>query len=130
VLREAGLVNESGWVPVHRDTLMTAHQGVVALGDVTHLAMPNGEPLPKVASLATAQARAAARQVAWRLRGGRAPRPFDARASMSLEVGAGAALELTGDFLSSRRPLIVKQPSIAWRMTKAAAERMWLLRTY
>jgi sulfide:quinone oxidoreductase len=130
VVREAGLTDDTGWVPVHRDTLMTAHDGVFAIGDVAHIAMPGGAPLPKIASLATSQARTVAHQVTWRLRGGRSPRPFRAQASMSLEVGAGAALEITGDFLSVRRPLTVRQPSIAWRLTKAAAERMWLLRTY
>jgi sulfide:quinone oxidoreductase len=130
VVRDAGLTNGDGWVPVHRDTLMTAHEGVFAIGDVAHVATPNAASLPMIGSLAMAQGRAAARQVAWRLRGGRQPRPFRAQASMALEVGAGAALEVTGDFLSTRRPLVVKQPSIAWRLTKAAAERMWLLRTY
>jgi sulfide:quinone oxidoreductase len=130
VLREAGLVDESGWVSVNRDTLRTSHERVYAIGDVVHLATAGGTLLPKIASLAASEARTVARQIAWRLRGGRSPRPFDARAALTLEVGAGAALEITGDFLSARRPPVVKQPSIAWRLTKAAAERMWLLRTY
>ena len=130
VLREAGLTDDTGWVPVDRFSLATAHTGVYAIGDAVSLPTPNGTMLPRLGVLAQAQARAVARQIAWRLNGGRTPRPFDARGSMTLEVGAGAAMELTGDFLSSRRPLVVKQPSIAWRLTKAAAERAWLFRTY
>jgi sulfide:quinone oxidoreductase len=130
VVREAGLTDDSGWVPVDRVTLVTRHARVYAIGDVTALKTPNGSPLPKIGTLAQSQAGAVARQIAWRIKGGRVPRPFDAGASMSLEVGNGAAMELTGDFMSSRRPLIVKQPSIAWRLTKAASERVWLFRTY
>jgi sulfide:quinone oxidoreductase len=130
VLHDAGLTDQTGWVPVDRFSLATTRARVYAIGDVASLATPNGMPLPKLGTLAQSQARAVARQIAWRVKGGRTPRPFDARATMTLEVGAGAAMELTGDFLSSRRPLVVKQPSIAWRLTKAAAERAWLLRTY
>jgi sulfide:quinone oxidoreductase len=117
-------------VPVDRATLRTRYEDVYAIGDVVHLTMPNGSQLPKFGLLAQSQARTVARQIAWKLRGGRTPRPFNAQASLSLEVGAGAAMELTGDFLSSRRQLIVRQPSIAWRLTKAASERAWLFRTY
>jgi len=130
VVRDAGLTDDTGWVPVDRATLRTRYEDVYAIGDVAHLTMPNGSQLPKFGVLAQSQARTVARQIAWRLRGGKTPRPFNAQASLSLEVGAGAAMELTGDFLSSRRPLIVKQPSIAWRLTKAASERAWLFRTY
>ena len=35
VVKEAGLTNESGWVPVDARTLETSHQGVYAIGDVT-----------------------------------------------------------------------------------------------
>jgi sulfide:quinone oxidoreductase len=130
VVREAGLTDDTGWVPVDRFSLATAHTGVYAIGDAISLRTPNGTLLPKLGTLAQSQARTVARQIAWRIKGGKSPRPFDARASMTLEVGAGAAMELTGDFLSSRRPLTVKQPSIAWRLTKAVAERAWLFRTY
>lgn len=130
VVREAGLTDASGWVPADRFSLATSHAGVYAIGDIVSLTTPAGAPLPRLGSLAQSQARAVARQIAWRIKGGKTPRPFDARATMTLEVGSGAAMELTGDFLSSRRPLVVKQPSIAWRLTKAASERAWLFRTY
>ena len=46
------------------------------------------------------------------------------------EVGAGAAAEISGDFLSPQRNIVMKQPSIAWHLAKAASERYWLWRAY
>jgi sulfide:quinone oxidoreductase len=37
VVREAGLSNEAGWIPVDRETLATPHEHVSAIGDVTHV---------------------------------------------------------------------------------------------
>lgn len=40
IVREAGLINEAGWVPADRATLQTKHEGVYAIGDVTTLPIP------------------------------------------------------------------------------------------
>ena len=46
VVREAGLTDETGWVPVDRLAMRTQHENVYAIGDVVHLTMPNGSPYP------------------------------------------------------------------------------------
>jgi hypothetical protein len=58
------------------------------------------------------------------------PAPFEATGRFFVEVGAGAAIEVSGDFLSPQHDLTMKQPSIAWHMAKRAQERYWLLRSY
>ena len=40
VVREAGLTNEAGWVPVDRATLRTKYENIYALGDVTFIPIP------------------------------------------------------------------------------------------
>src|SRR3989338_6277428 len=44
VVKEANLVNESGWIPVNRDTLQTQYENVFALGDVTTIPLKMGRP--------------------------------------------------------------------------------------
>jgi sulfide:quinone oxidoreductase len=44
VVRESGLVGDSGWVAVSPRTLETQFPGTYAIGDVVQIAMPNGKP--------------------------------------------------------------------------------------
>ena len=46
VVREAGLVGDSGWVKAKPDTLATQVTGVYAIGDVNMVPMANGRGLP------------------------------------------------------------------------------------
>ena len=52
VEKEANLINESGWIPVNRDTLQTQYENVFALGDVTTIPLKMGRPLPKAGTFA------------------------------------------------------------------------------
>jgi sulfide:quinone oxidoreductase len=62
LVREAGLANEAGWVPVDRATLATRYENVCALGNVTAISIPGRwKPnvpltLPKVGVFTHAQA--------------------------------------------------------------------------
>jgi NADH dehydrogenase FAD-containing subunit len=70
VVREAGLANEAGWVPVDRETLATPHEHVFAIGDVTAVGIPGRWkpdvplPLPKAGVFAHAQALVVAHRIA------------------------------------------------------------------
>ena len=65
VVREAGLLDETGWVPVDLQTLETRYPGVFAIGDITSIRQPNptGFFLPKAAIFADEQARVVARNI-------------------------------------------------------------------
>ncbi|MEW6404309.1 MAG: FAD/NAD(P)-binding oxidoreductase, partial [Chloroflexota bacterium] len=70
LVREAGLANEAGWIPVDRVTLQTKHENVYALGDVAAITIPGRwKPdvplmLPKAGVFAHAQAEVVARRIA------------------------------------------------------------------
>lgn len=128
--RDAGLTDATGWLPVNASTLETEHENVFAIGDVTHVALPDGLALPKAGVFAEAQAKVVARTIAHRAAGGPRPDPFDGYGRCFLEVGAGAAGAVEGNFYASRRRITMKQPSLIWHWAKLAFEKYWLWRAY
>jgi len=78
LVREAGLANEAGWVPVDRATLATQQENVYALGDVTAISIPGRwKPdvpliLPKAGVFAHAEGEVVARRIAAEVAGGSA----------------------------------------------------------
>jgi sulfide:quinone oxidoreductase len=130
VVREAGLLDETGWVSVSPRTLETRQENVFALGDLIYLHGPHGQALPKTGLLAERQAASIARTIAHRIGGGDVPPPFAADNRTLLEVGGGAAALFQGDYLSREAGFEMKQPSIVWHMARLALERYWLARTY
>lgn len=71
-LKESGLVNEAGWIPVNSRTLRTKYANIYAVGDVTSIALPNGKPLPKAGVFAHAEAQVVAHHIAAEIRGSQA----------------------------------------------------------
>ena len=124
-VREAGLIDETGWVRVHPRTMETRFQNVFAAGDLTYISMPDGEQLPKAGAFAERQAETAAANIAYRVTGGRPPAPFGAKARFFMDVGAGAATVFEGDFFARQRRINMKQPSIVWHWARRARERYW-----
>ena len=130
VIRETDLPDSAGWVPVDSGTLETQHENVFAIGDITSIALPAGLKLPKAGVFAEDQARSAARQIAFRIRGGPVPDLYKGEGKCFLEVGAGAAALAQGNFLATNRRIELRQPSIMWHWAKVAFEKQWLWRTY
>lgn len=56
VVGASGLVDESGWVPVNRETFERRFQGVYAIRDVTTVPLTIGKPLPKAGVFAHGRA--------------------------------------------------------------------------
>jgi sulfide:quinone oxidoreductase len=123
VVRETGLADEGGWLPVDRATLETERPGVFAIGDIARLALPGGASLPRAGTFAEGQARAVARVIAQRVKD-------DGQGRLFVEVGAGAASMLTGSLLKPDQRIEMTQPSIVWHWARAAQERYWLWRHY
>ncbi len=82
IVREAGLGNDSGWIPVDRQTLATRHEHVYAIGDVTVVPIPGRwKPdaplmLPKAGVFAHAQALVVAHRITAEIRGVAASETF------------------------------------------------------
>ncbi|MEW5785446.1 MAG: FAD/NAD(P)-binding oxidoreductase [Bacillota bacterium] len=97
LLRESGLADETGWLPVDRHTLLAKQEGVLGLGDATRITTHDGAVLPQMGAAARGQARVAAGNAA-RLLNGKAPEPaYRGKAAWFLDAGRGALL-FTGGF--------------------------------
>jgi sulfide:quinone oxidoreductase len=127
-VRDAGLTNASGWVPVDPMTLRTSFERVWAIGDVTTVPLPGRyKPdvplaLPKAAVFADAQGRVVAAQIAAHALGGSSSHAFDGKGSCFVELGGQEAMAGEGLFFATPRPLMSPrvpdaaqfQEKIAW----------------
>ena len=114
VVRESGLVGESGWVSVNSRTLETQFPGVYAIGDVVQISMGNGKPLPKAGVFAEAMGETVAERIAAIFAGQEPEAAFQGEGGCYLEVGLGQAMKVTGHFMA------VPEPEIA--LTEASTQ--------
>ncbi|MEX1094009.1 MAG: FAD/NAD(P)-binding oxidoreductase [Acidimicrobiia bacterium] len=129
VIREAGMVDDSGWVPVDRQTLQTRFQGVYAIGDVTGIPLKMGKPLPKAGVFAERQAKVVAHNIVRTITGIGEPVFFDGHGECFIETGAGKAGFGAGDFYAEPTPQItLHRPSRRWHLGKILFEKNWLRR--
>lgn len=112
VVREAGLTDETGWIPVEIDTLATRYPGVYALGDVTSARQPNptGLFLPKAGIFADEQSRVVAANIAAELRGEDKSKRYEGKGFCYIEVGEGLAAYGSGDFYGYPGPRVYLEP--------------------
>ena len=122
VVRESGLVGDSGWVTVNSRTLETQIPGVYAIGDVVQIMMANGKPLPKAGVFAEAMGETVADQIAASFAGKEAVKGFEGEGGCYLEVGGGQAMMVKGHFMA------VPEPEVA--LTEAAAQYLEEKRTF
>ena len=119
VVRDAQLINQSGWIPVDPLTLSVAGARgagrVYAVGDVTSVPLPGRyKPdaplsLPKAGVFAEAHGRVAAHQIAAKILGRAPSETFDGRGYCYLEVGASQAAKADGAFFELPHPVMQKQ---------------------
>jgi sulfide:quinone oxidoreductase len=133
LVREAGLANETGWIPVDRQTLATSHDRVFAIGDVTAVPIPGRwKPdvplmLPKAGVFAHAQALVVAGRIAAAIRGAASTTTFCGDGFCMLEAGADVAGVAFGDFFHEPSPDVrVKSIGKAWHFGKVLFEQWWL----
>jgi sulfide:quinone oxidoreductase len=122
VVRESGLVGESGWVTVNSRTLETQFPGVYAIGDVVQIAMGNGKPLPKAGVFAEAMGETIADRIAATFAGQEPEAAFKGEGGCYLEVGSGQAMMVKGHFMA------VPEPEIT--LTEASAQLLEEKRTF
>lgn len=129
VVKEAGLVAESGWIPVDRYTLATRFPDVFAIGDVTVIPLKIGRPLPKAGVFAHGEAEVVARNIAAAWTGKGAPARFDGHGACFIETGGLRAGMGSGDFYAEPAPVVrLRQPSVLWHFGKVLYEKYWLYR--
>jgi sulfide:quinone oxidoreductase len=120
VVRDAGLVNASGWIPVDPQTLevKSADTGgrVYAAGDVAVVPLPGRyKPdvalvLPKAGVFAAQHGEIVAHQIAARLKGAAPEAVFGGVGYCYLETGGGRAVKADGAFFALPHPVMTRQP--------------------
>lgn len=129
VVRESGLVGESGWVSVDRHTLETRVPGVYAIGDVVTIPLALGKPLPKAGVFADAEAEVVAVNIAHAIAGEAATERFTGDGACFIEIGNGKAGYGAGNFYAEPKPTIqLRMPSWRWHAGKVLVEKSWLYR--
>lgn len=133
VVRDAGLIDASGWIPVDKETLETRIANVFALGDVAAIRLPGRYSpdtplmLPKAGAFAHAQAQVAANNIAFEISGQGVPTTWDGFGSCFLEIGAGQAGFAAGNFYAEPAPRVnLRTPSVWWHWGKVLFEKEWL----
>ena len=123
VVRESGLVGDSGWVSVNPRTLETQFPGLYAIGDVVQVAMANGKPLPKAGVFAEAMGETVADRIVATFAGQEPEATFKGEGGCYLEVGAGQAMMVKGQFLAEPEPeVMLTEASPQYLVEKRAFE--------
>ncbi|MFQ6080279.1 MAG: NAD(P)/FAD-dependent oxidoreductase [Candidatus Bathyarchaeia archaeon] len=133
VVREAGLTDETGWIPVDKKTLKTEYDDVYALGDVTKIMLAMGKPLPKAGVFAHYQAEVVAQNIAVEIQGTGEEREFKGDGTCLMEVGFGKAIMVRGNFYAEPTPNVkVQWPKVSrlWHWSKVMWEKLWFWRWF
>ncbi len=126
-VREAGLTDAGGWIPVDRATLETKFPSVYAIGDVTGIPLSMGKPLPKAGVFARGEAEVVADNIARAVTAKGAPRRFAGDGACFIETGQHRAGFGSGNFYAEPAPRIrLRPPGYFHYLMKIALEKYWL----
>jgi sulfide:quinone oxidoreductase len=128
VVKDAGLTDESGWIPVNPHNLATRHEDVFAIGDITSIETPHGHApyLPKAGVFATGQAEVVANNLAVSITKKGGMKQWNGEGSCYLQVGKSESAFLKGAFLSNPPRLEFHPPRRKWFLEKLRLEKEWL----
>jgi sulfide:quinone oxidoreductase len=137
VVRDSGLANDAGWIPVDANTLATRFENVYALGDVTTIPLPGrfsaDKPLvlPKAGVFAHKQADILAHNLAVEITGKGNAKTFDGYGGCFIELGDGRAGYGEGDFYDPQAPAVMlRPPARRWHWVKELIEKYWMWRWF
>jgi sulfide:quinone oxidoreductase len=127
VVRDSGLIGESGWISVDRHTLQTRWPNVYAIGDVVAIPLTLGKPLPKAGVFAHREGEVVARNIAHAITGEGSPTRFNGHGECFIETGDGKAGFGGGDFYAEPTPTVtLRMPAWHWHLAKVWFEKSWL----
>jgi sulfide:quinone oxidoreductase len=131
VLRQSGLANEGGWVPVDRETLTTGFEDVYAIGDATEIPLSADRMLPKTGVFAHGQAEVVSRNIAAEIAGAQPIWAFGGQGNCFLSTEARKAAIVSGNFFAEPTPDVeLRGPNRRWHWAKLGFERLWLWRWF
>lgn len=129
VVHRAGLIDETGWIPVDPTTMRTRHNNVYAVGDVTSVRTPSGYVpyLPKAGVFAHGQAEVVANNIAVELTGKGKLKAWDGGGACFLMTGGAQAAYVKGTWFTTPRPAITfSPPSRVSYMQRVLFEKYWM----
>lgn len=104
VLKNSGLLDESGWIPVDSDTLAMEIPKVYAVGDCAAAKTPKGAMLPRAGVLAEEQGKVVAQNIINEIQGTEKSAAFNGQGVCFMEVGDGRAAPVRADFYAQPNP--------------------------
>lgn len=132
VVKRSNLTNESGWIPVDRETLKTGFENVYAIGDITAIKLPGqykpDKPLnlPKAGVFAHYQAKVVAENIAKEINGQKPDKRFSGDGYCFLELGSHKAGFSKGNFFAIPAPSVkIYKPGKIWHIGKIIFEKWW-----
>jgi sulfide:quinone oxidoreductase len=126
---DAGLTDQSGWIPVDPATMQTKHAGVYAVGDVASVSTPSGYVpfLPKAGVFAHRQAEIVSHNIASEIRGKGKPKAYDGSGECFLMTGGNLAGFVKGTWFAEPHPDIkFHSPSRALYAERVLFEKYWM----
>lgn len=128
IVRDAGLTDESGWIPVNPHTLATRHENVFAIGDITSIETPHGHApyLPKAGVFAQGQAEVVANNLTVSITKKGEMKQWGGEGSCYLQVAKSESAFLRGAFLSNPPRLEFHPPRRKWFLERVRLEKEWL----
>lgn len=134
VVRDARLVDSTGWIPSDPRSMKTSTPRVYAVGDVASFPTPRAfvPYLPKAGTFAVGQARIVASNIANEIRGSGMEKSYDGHGACFMEVGSGLSAMVEGDFLgdSIKSKIEFKRPSGELHNEKIELEKRWKTRWF
>ena len=128
VVKDAGMTDESGWIPVNPHNLTTRSEDVFAIGDITAIETPHGHApyLPKAGVFAQGQAEVVANNLAVSITKKGEMQKWSGEGSCYLQVTKSESAFLKGAFLSNPPRLEFHPPRRKWFLEKLRLEKEWL----
>ena len=129
VVREAGLTDETGWIPVDPLSMRTKHRAVYAIGDIASVPTPSGfvPYLPKAGVFAHGQAEVVANNISVEIKGRGKVKAWDGAGSCFLMTGGAQAAFVTGTWFTTPHPTVkFTPPSRTSYMQKVLFEKYWM----
>lgn len=129
VVRNAGLADETGWVPVDPTAMRTKHGNVYAIGDVASVSTPSGfvPYLPKAGVFAHGQAEVVANNISVEIKGRGKAKAWDGGGACFLMTGGAQAAFVKGTWFTTPRPIVkFSPPSRTTYMQRVLFEKYWM----
>ncbi len=126
---QAGLTDQSGWVPVNPATMQTEYAGVYAVGDIASVPTPSGYVpfLPKAGVFAHRQAEIVSHNIASEITGKGGPKAYDGSGECFLMTGGKQAGFVKGTWFAEPHPDIqFHSPSRARYTERVLFEKYWM----